>query len=84
MKPADLAAQCVSAMNFFIANNYPADEATITLVLPRRWRAPPKFPRRELLCDQGEQKVYSLSAMDVLAWLAANGLVKVEVKVKPE
>ena len=75
MRPQDLAKQCVEAINFWPEN---ADVATITVVLPKGWKAPPKFPRRTLLCiNSSGQKVYSLSAMNVLAWLAANGLVDV-------
>lgn len=78
MQPAELAEQCVKAINFWKDD---PDQATITIVLPKGWKAPPKFPRRELLCENpGGQRVYSLSAMNVLAWLAANNLVDVEAK----
>lgn len=77
MKPADLAKQCVDAINLW-GND--AEHAIITLVLPKGWKAPPKFPRRNLL--DREQRIYSLSAMNVLAWLAANGMVSVDLKPK--
>jgi predicted ATP-grasp superfamily ATP-dependent carboligase len=56
----------------------------MTMVLPRPWRnRPPKFPRGELLCENSDgRNVYSFDPMRVLAWLAANGLVKVETKVQ--
>jgi hypothetical protein len=57
----------------------------MTLVLPRPWRNRPlKFPRGELLCENSNGcNVYSFDPLRVLAWLAANGLVKVETKVAP-
>lgn len=80
MKPAELAEQCVKAMNFWKGE---AEKATITITLPKGWKRPPKFPRGELLCvNPGGERVYSLNAMNVLAWLAANGLVNVETKVQ--
>ena len=52
----------------------------MTLVLPSCFKRPPKFPRGELLCVNAErEKVYSFDPIKVLAWLAANNLVKVEV-----
>lgn len=75
MKTAELAEQCVKAINF---GGDDAERATITIVLPKRWKAPPKFPKRELLCENANgENVYSCSAMNVLAWLAANGLVNI-------
>jgi hypothetical protein len=82
MQPVELAEQCVNAINFWKDD---PDQATITLVLPKGWKAPPKFPKRKLLCENhGGQRVYSLSAMNVLAWLAANGLVAVASKSELE
>ena len=77
MQPGDLAAQCAKAINWHTQNGWPMEHATITIVLPRRWKAPPKFPKRELLCENSKsESVYSLSAVDVLAWLVSNGLVQ--------
>lgn len=75
MNPADLAKQCVDSINLWGDN---AEQAIITLVLPRGWKAPPKFPRRKLLDEH--LRIYSLSAMNVLAWLAAKGMVNVELR----
>jgi hypothetical protein len=80
MQPAELAQQCVNAMNFWKGE---PEKARIIIVLKKGWKAPPKFPRRELLCqNSGGQNVYSLSAMNVLAWLVANGLVNVATNHK--
>jgi len=51
----------------------------MTLVLPRGFKRPPKFPRGALLCDNAERgRVYSFDPIKVLAWLAANNFIKVE------
>lgn len=56
----------------------------MTMVLPRRWKRPPKFPRGELLCENHDgQNVYSFDPLRVLAWLAANGLVDWRVMRAP-
>lgn len=57
----------------------------MTMVLPRPWRnKPKKFPRGELMCEQNNAGVYSFDPLRVLAWLAANNLIKVKLIVKPE
>lgn len=81
MQPADLAKQCADSISAYTQMGVDTKHAMVTLVLPKGWKAPPKFPRRTLLSDVGGQKIYSLSAMNVLAWLAANGLVKVEAQI---
>jgi hypothetical protein len=43
----------------------------MTLILPKK--RPKGFPRGELMCDNGRDKVYSVSATKVLKWLKANG-----------
>ena len=55
----------------------------MSLVVPRPWRnRPSKFPRGELLCQQADSDIRSFDPLRVLAWLAAQGLVKV-VPVTP-
>jgi len=50
----------------------------MTLVLRRGFKRPPKFPRGVLLCENHDgSRVYRFDPVRVLAWLAANGLVKV-------
>lgn len=51
----------------------------MSLVRPKGMKMPPKFPRGELLCENHSgSRVYGYDPMRVLAWLTANGLVKVE------
>ena len=50
----------------------------MTLVRMRGVKMPPKFPRGELLCENFDgRNAYSYDPIKVLAWLAANKLVKV-------
>lgn len=50
----------------------------MTLVLPRGFKRPPKFPRGELLCQNHDgRNVYRFDPIKILAWLAGNGLVKI-------
>jgi hypothetical protein len=48
----------------------------MTLVLPKCFKPPPKFPRGELLCENHDgRNVYSFDPLRVMAWLVANRLV---------
>lgn len=54
----------------------PGAKPRISVALPRCWRAPKGFPRRELLCVNGlGERVYSIPADRLLRWLVAEGLV---------
>ena len=56
----------------------------MTLLRRRGAKMPPKFPRGELLCENHDgRNVYSYDPMLVLAWLSANGLVKVTATAEP-
>lgn len=69
MTPESMAADAVQAIN---ANQ------RMSLVRPKGMKMPPRFPRGELLCENHSgSRVYSYDPTRVLAWLAANGLVKV-------
>jgi hypothetical protein len=47
----------------------------VTLVLPRPFKRPPKFPRGELLCQHEKSNVYSFDPAKILAWLETNKLI---------
>ncbi len=47
----------------------------MTLVLPRPFKRPPKFPRGELLCTQETFNVYSYDPLKILTWLKNNNLI---------
>lgn len=78
MNPADLAKQCVDSINGYTVGGMPMEAAHITLVTPKGWKRPPKFPRGELLMvhPETENRVWSFKAVNILAWLTANGFVK--------
>jgi len=80
--PAEMARQCVKAMDSARELGLPIEDANIILVFPKGWKSKGGFPRGKLACEnsQGERVRY-FKAMNVLAWLAANGLVDVQVEV---
>jgi hypothetical protein len=70
-------------MNFYTTNKMPAEEAGILLTTPKGWKPPPRFPRGRLnIVKPDGTRVWSFKAMNVLAWLAANGLVNIETEKK--
>lgn len=81
MKPADLAKQCAENINFYTANKMPAKEAGILLTTPKGWKPPPRFPRGRLnVVKPDGTRVWHFNALNVLAWLAGNLLVDIEMK----
>lgn len=59
----------------------PMKQASIPITTPKGWKAPPKFPRGEIVqVKEDGTRIRYVSAMNVLAWLAGNGLVNVEMK----
>jgi hypothetical protein len=81
MKPDDLAKRCVENINFNTLNGWPAEDAGVLLTTPKGWKPPPRFPRGRLnIVKPDGTRVWHFKAMNVLAWLAGNGLVNVEMK----
>lgn len=76
----DLALQCAKSINSSTEIGLPNQEAFVLLVLPKGWKPPPKFPRGKTAHykDDGTRVAY-FNAMNVLAWMAGNGLVKIEL-----
>jgi len=57
------------------------DGSRMTLVRRTGKKLPPRFPRGELMCENSRnERVYSYDPLRILAWLGANGLIKVTVK----
>ena len=81
MTPESMAAACAAALS-----DGTGARTGVTFVLPKGWKRPPKFPRGELLSEieRGGQvlRAYSFNPLRVLAWLGANGLVKVTATLK--
>ena len=83
MNPQELATKCVASINFCTENSFPTKDARLTLTTPKGWRAPPKWPRGDLYqVKEDGRRIWGFSAVKVLAWLAGNGLVKVEAKTR--
>lgn len=82
MTPQDMAQRCALAINECAMHGTPAEDARIIVVLPKGYRAPPKFPRGKTAQwkHDGSRVVY-MPALKVLAWLAANGAVDVKASV---
>jgi hypothetical protein len=79
MSAFDLAKQCTESMNFANEHGLPQKEASICVVTPPGWKAPPNFPRgRVVRWLEDGSRVRHLPAMNVLAWLTAQGMVKIE------
>jgi hypothetical protein len=47
----------------------------VTLVFPRPFKRPPKFPRGELLCCHEKSNVYSFDPKKIIKWLCENNLL---------
>lgn len=81
MNPQALAEQCATSINFCTEIKLPMEQATIGLTTPKGWKAPPKWPRGRLnQVKEDGRRIWSFPAVKVLAWLAGNGLVNVELK----
>ena len=71
MRPIEMAKDAAEAVNA---------GTRMSMVFRKGQKRPPGFPRGELLCENYDGRhVYSFDPLRVLAWLAANGLVKTTV-----
>jgi hypothetical protein len=78
----ELATRCAAAVTNSTQLDLPNEDAHVFLVLPKRWKAPLRFPRgKTVQWNPDGSRVAYFSAMNVLAWLAANGLVEVGTNV---
>ena len=74
-----VAKQCVENVNFYTKAGMPAEDAAVMITTPQGWKAPPRFPRGEvLLVREDGARVRRLPALRLLAWLAGNGLINVK------
>jgi len=81
MNVVDLAVQCVNSINGSTVVGSKMEDASILVVTPKGWKAPPKFPRGQIVqWKEDGSRVRYLPAMKVLAWLAAQDLVKIASK----
>lgn len=81
MNPVELAISCVNNINGRIELGLPIKGSPLTLVTPKGWKRPAKFPRGELLqVKENGDRVWMFDAVRVLAWLSANNFVKIASK----
>ncbi|UPT95493.1 hypothetical protein J4G48_0040780 [Bradyrhizobium barranii subsp. apii] len=79
MNPGDLATLAVNNMNAATKLGLPMKEAHLLVTTPKGWKAPPKFPRGKIVqVKEDGSRIRYLPAMNLLAWLAANGFVKLK------
>jgi len=83
MTPHELAQKCADALHSAAEFGLPQEQAMVLLVLPKGWKPAPRFPRGKTAQwkPDGSRVVY-FNALNVLAWLAAHGLVNVQTAVK--
>lgn len=74
MSPEQMKSACTDVIAGYKSMDMPSDKANITLVTPKGWKPPPKFPRGYLLQvkDNGD-RLWHFPAVRVLAWLKQAG-----------
>lgn len=79
----DLAKQCVENINFCTLNKMPAEDAAILITTPKGWKAPPKFPRGEIVqVKEDGTRIRRMPAMRLLAYLVGNNLTTLKIEMK--
>ncbi len=80
MNPHHLAIRCAESINSACKYSLPAEDATVLLILPKAWKAPAKFPRgKTAQWKEDGTRVAYFNAMNVLAWLGAQGIVSINL-----
>lgn len=79
MSPHDLAKQCADVMTARAKLGLSCIDAEILVVTPKGWKAPPKFPRGQIVqWKEDGSRVRYFPAIKTLAWLVAFCGIKVE------
>jgi hypothetical protein len=79
MNVSELAQRCALAISLRGVIGLPVEDASILITTPKGWKAPPRFPRRRLAqVKEDGTRVGYVKAVRVLAWLAANGMVRIK------
>lgn len=70
MRPTDMEKLCTDSINGGKEFGVPEERCVLTLVTPKGWKAPPKFPRGYLLQvkDDGS-RLWHFKSARVLQWL---------------
>ena len=84
MTAQELAQQCADVISARQKLGLSWEDADILVTTPRGWKAPPKFPRSEIVqWREDGSRVRYMPAVRVLAWLAAQGLVRAKLAPIP-
>ncbi|WP_242221661.1 hypothetical protein [Shinella zoogloeoides] len=76
MTPTQMESACNDVIASYKSMDLPYEKANITLVTPRGWKPPPKFPRGYLLqVKEDRSRLWHFPAVRVLAWLRSNNLL---------
>lgn len=79
----DLAKRCMENINFYTTNKMPAEDAAVLITTPKGWKAPPKFPRGEIVqVKEDGTRIRRLPAMRLLAFLVGNNLTTLKIEMK--
>ncbi|WP_316207512.1 hypothetical protein [Bradyrhizobium sp. SZCCHNR3118] len=80
----ELALRCVENINFSTSHKWPAEDAMVLITTPKGWKAPPKFPRSEIVTVNPNSgvRVRRISAMRLLAYLIGNNLTTIKIEMK--
>jgi hypothetical protein len=74
-----LARQCAESISTCSKLGIPTTQASVLVTTPHGWKPPPRFPRGQIVqVKEDGTRVRYLPADRLLAWLAGNGLVKIE------
>jgi len=75
MTPTQMQIACDDVIASYKSMGLPHDKANITIVTPKRWKAPPKFPRGYLLqVKEDGSRISHYPATRVLTWLSSNNM----------
>lgn len=76
MTPTDMEKSCNDSLAAAREFDWPEEKAVVTLVTPKGWKAPPKFPRGYLLqVKEDGRRIWHFNSKRVLAWLRTNNMV---------
>lgn len=74
MGPTEMEKMCLDSIEGAREFCIPEDKAVLSLVTPKGWKAPPKFPRGYLLqVKEDGSRVSHFPAQRVLAWVRMAG-----------
>lgn len=81
MMIAELAKQCAESISDATKLGLPIEGASILVTTPKGWKAPPRFPRGEIIqWKEDGSRIRYLPALNTLAWLKAHFPDQIDIK----